>query len=330
MLFLRDIIKLGGTYPFSDTCWGGYICLGRWCLGWATDGRHVTGTTGSFGAAAAVSKLLNLSPEQFYMALGHASSLAGGTRVANGTDTKTLHMGRGAQNGLLAALLAQQDFGTGSEPVGYWGNLVSDTVDLRELNSGLGEKWELLENTFKPYPCGIVIHPLIDGCISLHKRGIKVTEVERLEVLVNPQCTRLCFIRHPSTALEGVFSLYHGCAVGLLYGEGGRNVFSDEACNRPEVSCIRDIISVSTDKTVRDDEAYVAAIMKSGERIQEHVEHAVGSLARPMNREGLERKFVDQSEGVLGRERCVRIMQACWRIEEMEDISELLALCRKE
>jgi len=49
-----------------------------------------------------------------------------------------------------------------------------------------------------------------------------------------------------------------------------------------------------------------------------------------MNREGLERKFVDQSEGVLGRERCVRIMQACWRIEEMEDISELLALCRKE
>ena len=264
------------------------------------------------------------------MAFGHAASLSGGTRCANGTDTKTLHMGRGAQNGLLAALLAQQDFDTGVEPISYWGNLVSPTVDLKELNSNLGNQWELLENTFKPYPCGIVIHPLIDGCISLHKKGVKASDVDKLEVVVNPQCTRLCFIQHPSTALQGVFSLYHGCAVGLLYGEGGRKVFSDEACNRSEVHQIRSIISVTTDDKLRDDEAYVTAILKNGDKVEDHVEHAVGSLARPMDRGDLERKFVDQSEDIMGLEMCERIMEACWKIEEIKDISELLLLCRKE
>jgi len=302
----------------------------RLVLRWTADFRHVTGTTGSFGASAAVSKLLNLPPSQFSMSLGHAASLAGGTRSANGTDTKTLHMGRGAQNGLLSALLASQSFDTGLQPIEYWAHLVSPTVDMSQLTLDLGSKWELLENTFKPYPCGIVIHPLIDGGISLYERGVRGEDVERLEVIVNPQCVRLCFIRHPQTALQGVFSLYHGCAVGLLYGQGGRKVFSDEACNKREVANVRDLVFVSTDETLRDDEAYVTAVLKNGERVEEHVEHAVGSLARPMGREELEAKFVDQSKEVLGKEKCERIMEACWKLEEIKDISELLELCRKE
>jgi 2-methylcitrate dehydratase PrpD len=294
------------------------------------DSRHVTGTTGSFGASAAVSKLLNLTPSQFYMSLGHAASLSGGTRCANGTDTKTLHMGRGAQNGLLSALLAAQNFDTGLDPIQYWASLVSPTVDMSQLTIDLGKKWELLENTFKPYPCGIVIHPLIDGCISLYNRGVKAEEVEKLEVIVNPQCTRLCFIRHPETALQGVFSLYHGCAVGLLYGQGGRKVFSDEACNRSEVKKVRDLVFVSTDGALRDDEAYITAVLKNGERMEDHVEHAVGSLSRPMGKGELEAKFVDQSEGILGREKCERIMEMCWKLEDIGDISALLELCRME
>src|SRR5271155_1296614 len=103
------------------------------------DARHVTGTTGSFGAAAAMSKLLSLSPLQFKYALGQAASLAGGTRSANGTDTKTLHMGRGAQNGILSALLAQQNFDTGIDPIAYWGKLVSPTVNMNVLTEELGQ-----------------------------------------------------------------------------------------------------------------------------------------------------------------------------------------------
>jgi aconitate decarboxylase len=295
-----------------------------------TDCRHVTGTTGSFGAAAAVAKLLHLSPEQFKMALGHAASLAGGTRSANGTDTKTLHMGRGAQNGILAAVLVQQDFDTGDDPIGYWGKLVSPTVDLVYLTNNLGEQWELLENTFKPYPCGIVIHPLIDGCLALHEKGVKTENIKKLEVAVNPQCMRLCFVRHPETALQAIFSLYHGCAVALIYGAAGRKEFSDDVCKDSLVGSIRDKIDVSTDAKLRDDEAQLRVIFQDGGHQDEHVDHAKGSLEKPMTEQDLERKFIDQSELIMGLEKCQKIMKACWAIDEIEDISTLLELCRIE
>jgi len=290
--------------------------------------RHVTGTTGSFGAAAAMSKLLNLSPQQFKYALGHAASLAGGTRSANGTDTKTLHMGRGAQNGITAAVLAQQNFDTGADPIEYWGKLVSTTVDMSYLTEALGKQWELSQNTFKPYPCGIVIHPLIDGCISLYERGVRAEDIERMEVVVNPQCVRLCFIRQPKTFLEAIFSLYHGCAVGVLYGAGGRRQFADEVCNLKEVISIRDKIEARTDGSLRDDEAILKIVLRNGRVEEEHVEHAVGSLTKPLTRDQLERKLIDQSEDAIGSDSCRKVIEMCWKLDEIEDISQLLDLCR--
>lgn len=291
------------------------------------DARHVTGTTGSFGAAAAMSKLLSLSPLQFKYALGHAASLAGGTRSANGTDTKTLHMGRGAQNGITSAVLAQQNFDTGADPIEYWGKLVSTTVDMKYLTEGLGEEWELSQNTFKPYPCGIVIHPLIDGCISFHERGVRTEDIVRIEVVVNPQCVRLCFIRQPKTFLEAIFSLYHGCAVGMLYGAGGRRQFTDEVCNRSEVISIRDKIEVLTNGSLRDDEALLKVILRNGKVDEEHVEHAKGSLTNPLTRDQLEQKLIDQSEDAIGLEACKKIITMCWKLDGLEDIYQLLELC---
>jgi 2-methylcitrate dehydratase PrpD len=292
------------------------------------DFRHVTGTTGSFGAAAGVAKLLKLPSERFTFALGHAASLAGGTRAANGTDTKTLHMGRGAQNGILAALLAQQGFDTGESPVEYWSKLVSTTVSTTSMTDDLGETWELLENTFKPYPCGIVIHPLIDGCLSAHQNGIKFDEVEKIHVIVNPQCMRLCFVQQPKTALEAIFSLYHGCAVALIYGQAGPKQFSDKVCNEKVVMSVRDKIDVSTDESIRDDEAHLRFIFNDGARAEEHIEHAKGSLENPLTREGLEAKFLDQSEGSIGVDKCKRLIEMCWTLETVADISQLLELCR--
>jgi len=275
-----------------------------------------------------MSKLLNLSPLQFKYALGHAASLAGGTRSANGTDTKTLHMGRGAQNGITAAILAQQNFDTGADPIEYWGKLVSTTVDMSYLIEGLGKQWELSQNTFKPYPCGIVIHPLIDGCISFHERGVRAENIIRIEVVVNPQCVRLCFIRQPKTCLEAIFSLYHGCAVGVLYGAGGPRQFTDEVCNRNEVISMRNKIEVRMDGSLRDDEALLKVFLRDGKVDEEHVDHAKGSLANPLTRDQLEQKLIDQSEDAIGLESCKEVITMCWKLDEIEDINQLLALCR--
>jgi 2-methylcitrate dehydratase PrpD len=289
--------------------------------------RHVTGTTGTFGAAAAISKLLGLSAQQFFFAFGHATSLSAGTRSSFGSDTKTLHMGRGAQNGIVAAFLAEQDFDTGVNPIEYWGKLVSPTVDVKSLTADLGNRWELSENTFKPYPCGIVIHPLIDGGIRLREKGITSQQLVRLEVRVNPQCVRLCSIRHPSTQLEAVFSLYHGCAVGLLYGKEGRKEVSAEICNSKEVAAIRDKIEVTTDVRITDDSAQLKAILRDGSEVVESIEHAKGSLENPLTEKEIEVKFVDQAEEPLGLEKCQDIMTICWNLEKLADVSSLTKLC---
>jgi 2-methylcitrate dehydratase PrpD len=200
---------------------------------------------------------------------------------------------------------------------------------MKYLTNGLGNKWELLENTFKLYPCGIVIHPLIDGCLSLHQKGIKIEDIDRLEVSVNPQSMRLCFVQHPATALQTIFSLYYGCAVALIYGQAGRKEFSDKACNEQQVASVRDKVDVKTDAALRD-EAQLRLIFKDGRKLDGYVKHAKGSLENPLTQEDLEWKFIDQSEEAMGIEKCKRIMEKCWKLDEIENISELLALCRTE
>jgi len=291
------------------------------------ENRHVTGTTGTFGAAAGVAKLLGLSAEQFYFALGHAASMAGGTRAANGTDTKTLHMGRGAQNGILAATLAHQNFNTGKDPVAYWAKLMSPTVNMNELPSQIGKKWEIMEITWKPYPCGIVIHPLIDACLAFHNKKITMDEIEKVEVGVTAQCMRLCFIRHPTTSLEAVFSLYHGCAVALLKGADGPFQFSDQNCNYKAVAEVRDKVEAVIDDSLRDDETWLEATLKDGTVVREYVAHAKGSLENPLTKEELQMKFVDQAEGAIGWEKCKKVIEISWNLEEIDDISMPLALC---
>ena len=299
-----------------------------------TISRHITGTTGHFGAAAAVAKAMNLPPHQFAAALGHSASLAGGIRAMFGTDTKTLHMGRGAQNGLLSARLAFHDFGSCSRAVESWARLVSSTVTEESLSSlAKGGGYAILENTFKPYPCGIVIHPLIDAAFDAHATFRRESHlapqpegIEAIEATVNPQCERLCSVRHPKTGLETIFSLYHGIAVGLLDGQAGPNQFSDPACHDMRTHELRDKIQVHTDSTLADDAAMLKIHFANRKERVFQVEHATGSLARPMTVEQLEQKFLDLSSGILGQERASEVMARCWNLDQIENMGAFVRL----
>ncbi|KAJ9604228.1 hypothetical protein H2200_011062 [Cladophialophora chaetospira] len=311
---------------------GNAISPSHYAQGW-----HVTGTTGSFGAAAAISKARKLDPYQFAAALGHSASMASGIRAMFGVDTKTLHMGRGAQNGILAARLAAGGFQSCPSAIEAWAQLVSTTIHVESISSLVETgTYEMLENTFKPYPCGIVIHPLIDAAVEAHSTlrwgsvqdqshsTITVRDIESIEATVNPQCVRLCSVRHPKTGLETIFSLYHGIAVGLLYGCAGPDQFSDEGCNDPLVNELRDQIKVQTSSDLADDAAILMVKLIGKEEQVFHVEHATGSLARPMDIEQLERKFIALSSGILGRQRATEIMEECWNLERVADMADFV------
>jgi 2-methylcitrate dehydratase PrpD len=133
-------------------------------------GYHITGTAGIFGAAAAAGKLLDLNEQQMIWALGTAATQAAGLREMFGSMCKSLHVGRAAQNGLEAALLAARNFTSsdrGIEAARGFAYVLSPARNFAAISEGLGTNYEILENTFKPFACGIVIHPVIDGCIQL-------------------------------------------------------------------------------------------------------------------------------------------------------------------
>ena len=136
-------------------------------------GWHITGTVGPFGAAAAVGKLLHLSEQQMVWALGLAATQPVGLREMFGTMTKSFHPGRAAQNGFTAALLASKNFtssNAGLEAPRGWASVLSTARNYAAITENLGGHYEISENSYKPFPCGVVIHPAIDGCIQLRNQ----------------------------------------------------------------------------------------------------------------------------------------------------------------
>jgi 2-methylcitrate dehydratase PrpD len=115
--------------------------------------------------------------------------------------------------------------------------------------------------------------------------------------------------------------------VGFLYGKEGRKEVSAEICNNTKVAEIRDKIQVTTDVGIADDAAQLKAILKDGREVVEFVEHAKGSLENPLTEKEIEAKFVDQVEELLGLEKCLGIMNICWNLEKLEDVSSLTRLC---
>ncbi|KAJ5280384.1 hypothetical protein N7478_005756 [Penicillium angulare] len=299
-------------------------------------GWHITSSTGSIGAAVAVSKLLGLSATQTAHAIGLAATQVTGLREMFGSHTKSFHPGRAAQNGLLAAILAEEDYTSSThalEAKRGWANVVSTSNKLDEQIGSLAPsgRWEIVQNAFKPFPCGIVVHPVIDGCVLLHgeleKAGLSVDRIVEVHVEVHPLVLELTGKTAPRDGLEGKFSVYHGGAIGLLFGKATPAQYGDGVVVDPRVVGVRDRIRAKVNSEFRADECHVTVLLEKegGEHvtIEKHVDHAVGSLERPMTDAQLVEKFVDQCIPVLGRERTDEASRWCWDLEKQQDIRQI-------
>lgn len=291
-------------------------------------GWHITGTAGIFGAAAAVGKLTRLSHQQMTWALGIAATQASGLREMFGSMCKSFHPGQAARNGLLAAVLAKEGF-TSSErgieaPRGF-AHVASTRFDPSVITDALGERFELARNMYKPYPCGLVIHAAIDGCLELKRmHGIDHTAIERVELGIHPMVLELTGKRTPQTGLEGKFSVYHAAAVALVRGAAGEAQFSDETVLDPEVVALRDRVQAKVDPGVT---TYLAArvkiFLRDGTVLDRHVPHALGTLARPMSDADLEAKFRDLVAPALPPAQVDQLIELCWMLEKVTDVGAI-------
>jgi len=253
-------------------------------------GWHITGTAGVFGAAAAAGRLLGLSEQQMVWALGLAATQPVGLQEMFGSMTKSFHPGRAAQNGLTAALLASKNFTSSEQSLEAkygWVNVVSGAHDYNYITGKLGKEFEISNNTYKPFACGVVMHATIDGCIQLHNEArLKAGEIDRVDLKVHPLVMQLTSKKSPQTGLEGKFSMEFSLASILVLRRAGLAEYSDEVVNRRD---IQEAIAKMDYTVFSDEEAeangwhlwttFLDLTLKDGRTLSARADYAKGSAA---------------------------------------------------
>lgn len=290
-------------------------------------GWHITATCGVFGAAAAAGRMLGLDAQCMTWALGIAATQASGLTAMMGSMSKSYNMGHAAKNGVLAALLAERGFTSSDRaleaPRGFL-RVLGGEVEAGEITGRLGETWELSWNAYKPFPCGIVLHAAIDGCLQLReKHALRAEDVKRVEVRLHPLALELAGKPAPATGLEGKLSARHAVAVALLHGKAGVDEFTDACVNDARVTALREKVATTPDSALDKAAAIVAIEMQDGEHYVLEVPHAIGSLEKPMTDSDIEQKFVDLAALSMTPSAARAVADRIWSLEDLNDAVEL-------
>jgi 2-methylcitrate dehydratase PrpD len=235
---------------------GNAVTPGHYERGW-----HITSTCGVFGAAAAAGKVLNLTEKQFAHAIGIAATQSAGLVEVLGSMARILNAGFAARNGLSAALLAAQGFEGPARPLeGLRGfvNVFGGNQDFDQLAADLGGRWEMLQVAYKPYPCGVVLHALVDACLENRER---IRASEKILVALHPLAIERADRPEPRNAIEARLSAQHALAVAALRGQAGLAEFSDAAAVDPALRAFRRRVQV----VPNDQLDKMAAVISVGE-----------------------------------------------------------------
>ncbi len=257
-------------------------------------GWHITATCGIFGAAAAAGKLLGLDARRMAWALGHAATQSAGLVESLGSMSKSIGVGNAAKNGLAAALFAEAGFTAAEQAIeGRYGfaPVTSDSVDLDAITDRLGESWEILGNAYKPYPCGVVLFPVIDACLELRARQMPAPQrIAQIVVRGHPLLLERADRPAVETGREAKVSIQHSVAVALLEGAAGLAQFEDAYVADPAVRALRSKVAVEKDDSVPVESALVTLRLDDGSSFSEHVRHGRGTPGRPMSEDELDAK----------------------------------------
>lgn len=260
---------------------------GHYARGW-----HITSTCGTFGAAMAAGRLLGLSVPQLTDALGHALAQNAGSVETLGTMSKSLSVGQAARGGLMAALLAQAGYTGPADPIGGPRGFLHLHSEAPATETLTAPGWQVLMNTFKPYPCGVVLNPVIEACLALH--GTPPGRIESVILTGHPLLRQRTDRPGVATGREAQVSAQHAVAVSLLRGRADLAAFSAASVADPELRAFGAKLVFRDDPSCALDAAEVTLHLTDGEQITRRVTAAKGGLAQPLSDEDLAAKFRGQ------------------------------------
>lgn len=301
-------------------------------------GMHSSGTVGTFGAYAATAKLLGLNGDKLRSGFGIAASFAAGIRCNFGTMTKPLHVGRAAENGVTAALLAARGFTADLNALdGPWGfyAVQGGGVSAEKISQGFGKQWTIIEPgvSIKPYPCGVLTHPTIDLMLKLvTEHDVKPDDIEAVKVfagtnILNP-------IRYPIAAnhLQAKFSLPATLAMIALVRKAGKREFSDEFVGSAPMQAMQKRISTEPDPEIErlgfdKMRSRIAIRLRNGRQWEGWADERYrGGPENPLSDADLEAKVHSCCEDVLDERAQSALIDAAWSIVQSTDVSSLMKI----
>jgi 2-methylcitrate dehydratase PrpD len=303
---------------------GNMVSPGHYARGW-----HITSTCGVFGSAAASAKLLGLDAVQTWHALGIAASQSAGVVENLPSAAKNVSVGNAARNGLFAALLAEQGYTAADAAIEGglgWARAMGDQPVVSEAVAGLGERWELLSNTYKPYPCGIVFHTVIDACIALRQEhALAATDITEITVS-GSQLLLDRGDRAVTNSRDARVSIHHCAAVSFLFGAAGLHEFSDAVVGDPAVVALRARTRGALDPALPIGAATVVVRTTDGRTLQSTVLHAKGSTERPLSDDEIGTKARELMRYGSFRGNADSVIAATWQVDASPTINPLTAV----
>jgi 2-methylcitrate dehydratase PrpD len=305
------------TTMYTDTRLGPYAA-----------GYHKPSVYSVFGATSGAARLLGLTAFQTANALGIAASQSGGLRANFGTMTKPLHAGISNRTGVEAALLAGSGFTASTEALeqrfGWHDVICSGVGDLDHVVVGLGDGYAIEEGLiFKLYPCCGANHYAIDATIALmREHGLSEPDVDRIDVWIERRnLDDVLVYPWPRSGLEGKFSLAYNVAAALADGDVTVDTFTGQALERLEA--FRGKVTVHPTEDLPQNGARVKVVTVDGCTIEREQLTLRGSIATPMSRSDLERKFRANVRGRLGSDAAAAVITAIEQLDEQPSLAAI-------
>ena len=296
-------------------------------------GWHITSTCGVFGAAAAAAKCLGLSAQQMIWAFGNAAAQSSGLVETLGTSAKSISIGNAARNGLLAALLAQADFEGPAAPLDGtygWLGLVCDAVDWCALAGETPARWQLQRNTYKPYPCGVVLNPVIDACLAVinHPEFIArgVDAIARIEVTGHPLLRQRTDRPDIANGRQSQVSAQHAVGVVMTRRRAGLAEFSDDAVADSRVRALGARLRFIDDASLPVEAARLRVTFTDSTRIDIVIDAARGSLDNPLSDAELETKLRELCRYGQSGVEPQPLIDTVWSLAQCTDVGDVMKL----
>jgi 2-methylcitrate dehydratase PrpD len=269
---------------------------------------------------------------------GIAASFAAGIRCNFGTMTKPLHVGRAAENGVTAALLAARGFTADPDALdGPWGfyAVQGGGVSAAKISQGFGKVWTIVEPgvSIKPYPCGVLTHPTIDLMLKLvTEHDVKPHDIDAVKVYAGTNILKP--IRYPIAAnhLQAKFSLPAALAMIALARQAGKKEFSDEFVGSAEMQTMQKRITTQLDPEIEKlgfdkMRSRIAIHLKDGRSLEGWADERYrGGPENPLSDADLEAKVRSCCDGVLDSERQSKLVATGWSVTQLNDIRALMEI----